>query len=259
MPGCPPVDLSAMDRHPGRIAFSFSGGKDSTAVLFLLRAAGRLKEVTVYHVDTGDLLPEMREQVATLRAMCPRFVAIETRAGDWIARHGLPTDLVPHSAHWVGRAMAEARTPLVARYDCCHASLMRPLYDRILADGCTLLIRGTKAADMRRLPAASGSVSEDGVELLYPLAGWSNDQVFAFLRAEGAPVPSLYDHFENAPECATCPAWWGEKRMAYLAARHPDLARIYAARLRLIAAEVGPVIGNLVSEMGPMQPQEGQP
>ena len=47
--------------------------------------------------------------------------------------------------------------------------------------------------------------------------------------------------------------------MAYLAARHPDLARIYAARLRLIAAEVGPVIGNLVSEMGPMQPQEGQP
>lgn len=241
------MDFTPLDRHTGRIALSFSGGKDSTAVVYLLR--DRLPEMTVYHVDTGDLLPEMVEVVEQVRAMCPCFVTIRTDPNAWMARNGMPSDLVPHSSHWVGEQMGEGRRRLVPRYDCCYRNLMRPLYDRIHADGNTLLIRGTKAVDMKRLPLASGAVSEDGIELFYPIQGWSNEQVFTFLRDQDAPISRVYDHFENAPECATCPAWWNEKRMPYLRARHPHLADQYKARLDAIAAEVLPSIGALASEM----------
>lgn len=51
------MDWSALDRHTGKVAMSLSGGKDSTVVLWLLKQAGLLDRVTVYHLNTGDLFP----------------------------------------------------------------------------------------------------------------------------------------------------------------------------------------------------------
>jgi phosphoadenosine phosphosulfate reductase len=144
--------------------------------------------------------------------------------------------------------MGEAVTPLVHRYHCCGENLMIPLFARIKADGCTLLIRGTKLADMHRLPMASGQVLE-GLELLLPLLGWSNAQVLEYLRDQGAPVSTAYTHFENLPECATCPAWWTEGRAAYLRARHPALYRRYLERMSLVMDEVGPAVAALAREL----------
>lgn len=242
------IDLSALDRHE-RIALSLSGGKDSLACLYLLRP--HLERITVYHLDTGDLLPEVREIVAEVRAMCPNFVHMQ---GDVIAWHraaGLPTDLLPHSAEHLGQMMGEGMR-LVSRYTCCHANLMAPLLKRIMADGNTLMIRGTKRVDMKRLPMASGDVV-DGLELLLPLQEWSNAEVFELLRREGAPYCRIYDHVTNAPECARCPAWWGEKRAAYLRQYHPVLYAGYRARLLAVWAEIDPALVNLAAELREMR------
>ena len=124
---------------------------------------------------------------------------------------------------------------------------MMPLYQRVLDDGFTLLIRGTKRADMQRLPAQSGE-APDGVELWYPLLDWSHADVFAYLRENGIPLPRLYDVMVNAPECARCTFRAGVDA-AYLAQHYPDLARDYQARLKVVAEEIGPSIDALAGEL----------
>ena len=226
--------MSPLDRHE-KIALSFSGGKDSTAVVHLLRE--HLHRICVYHVDTGDLLPEMVDAVRWIERICPNFVRIETHVGDWIAENGLPTDVLPHSQHQIGRLMAESDRKLVGRYDCCGANLMTPLFRRVRDDGNTLLIRGTKRADMRKLPVETGFVHE-GVEIWNPLQEWTHQQVFDYLAAHDIKLPPIYNHVTNAPECARCSAWWGEGRAEYLKAHHPDLFRDYQDRLRIVVEEL---------------------
>lgn len=125
------------------------------------------------------------------------------------------------------------------RFDCCAANLMLPLHHRIMADAPTLIIRGTRRDDQPRLPVASGQVTE-GIEHYYPLQEWTEGEVFAFAERNGVPLPRLYEHFRQGPECATCPAWWGVDNGPYLKARYPELFGIYRERLARVVAEITP-------------------
>lgn len=239
------IDRALLDRHE-KICVSFSGGKDSLACIYLLR--GYLDKMVVVHCDTGDLLPEMNESVSRVEAWVPNFVRIETHVTDWIATHGLPSDLVPHSSHWVGQAMSEG-PPLVGRYDCCYANLMWPLFSWAMENKFTLLIRGTKSVDMARLPATSGEIV-DGIELYYPLLDWTHEQVFAYLAKEGVKLPRIYNYTTNSPECARCSAWWGEGRAAYLKKYHPEIWAEYDERLQVVINAIAPSLALLRHEAG---------
>jgi phosphoadenosine phosphosulfate reductase len=233
------------DRHE-RGALQFSGGKDSLSLVYLLRPYW--DRLTLYHVDAGDLLPEVREIVDMVADMVPDFRRIETDAAAWSAVAGLPSDLVPTTSTPAGMAMGMSGQRLVDRYTCCYANLMLPMHERMLADKVTLAIRGTKRADLPRLPAYSGDTSL-GYELWLPLEGWRHDEVFEYLRAVAAPICRVYEHQVNAPECARCTAWWSEGRAAYLSKYHPALFDDYRARLALVAAEVAPHWQLLTKEM----------
>lgn len=239
------IDISTLDRHE-RIALNFSGGKDSLACVYALKP--HLDRITIYHLDTGDLLPEVREIVTHVREFAPHFVHTQGDVSGWIRDNGLPTDLLPYSAHDVGMMAGQANARLVTRYKCCFANLMLPLWERIKADGITLVIRGTKNCDLKRLPAQSGEI-HDGVELWYPIADWSHEQVFAYLRSVDAPHNRIYDTMTNSPECARCSAWWGEGRAAYLREHHPSLFAEYSARLRIVTGEIMESVNNLNREL----------
>ena len=232
-------------RHE-KIALSFSGGKDSLACVYMLRP--HKDRITIYHMDTGDLLPEVREIVDHVRGFWPRFVKIQGNVNQWIATYGLPTDLLPYSSHPIGRMFGQEGAAIVPRYDCCFLNLMQPVHERIKADGNTLVIRGTKVADEKRLPADSGE-APDGVEIFLPIRGWSHQQVFDYLRSVGAPISRVYDYVTNSPECARCPAWWNERRASYLREFHPELFREYANRLRVVGAAIQEPLGNLMREL----------
>jgi phosphoadenosine phosphosulfate reductase len=240
------IDLSPLDRHE-KIALSFSGGKDSLAVIYLLRS--HLHRMTVYHVDSGDMLPETHEIVDHVASFAPNFVRIHTDSQAWIAQYGFPTDLMPHSAHPLGQAMDEHTVKLTSRYDCCISNLMMPLWQRAIVDDYnTLLIRGTKRADMRRLPI--GNADRQGpVELFYPIQEWSHAQVFDYLREVGAPVSRAYDLMNTSPDCARCTAWWSEGRAEYLRLHHPELWQDYRDRLERVAIELVGPIENLRREL----------
>lgn len=236
--------MSPLDRH-SRIALQWSGGKDSLAVAYLLRP--HWDRLTFYHMDAGDLLPEVSEIVDTMEAMVPSFIRIHSDSKAWQKEHGLPSDLVPTSGSRAGVLIGMSDQRIVDRFDCCASNIMAPLHDRMIADGITLCIRGTKGCDMARIPAQSGDTSM-GYEIWLPLEDWSHDDVFAYLKKEGAPICRVYENNVNAPECASCPAWWSENRARYLDKYHPELSVEYQRKLAIVKAQVVPLYANLMAE-----------
>jgi 3'-phosphoadenosine 5'-phosphosulfate sulfotransferase (PAPS reductase)/FAD synthetase len=236
-----------LDKHE-KISLAYSGGKDSLACVYLLK--DYLDRITVYHVDAGDELPELREAVAHVEAMAPHFVRVTTDVKGWIAANGLPSDLVPYSAHILGHAMGEGRTRLVPRYDCCHANRAGPLLARIKDDGNTMMITGVRLDDMASMPAHDGDMV-DGMEIFYPLYKWTAKDVLAYLAHVGAPLPAFYPELPHGLDCGGCSAWWNDQRAPYLRRKHPELYQQYHERMQLIAAELAEPVKLLAQEIRP--------
>lgn len=237
------IDWTRLREHKGKAALSFSGGKDSTLLAWMLREEGLLGKVTVYFADTGDLFPEMLDHVSEVESWCPAFVTVKTDAPAWARIHGEPSDLVPYSAHPIGQIRGDGAR-IARRFDCCAANLMAPLHQRIVEDGVTLLIRGTRRSDQPRLPVESGRVVE-GIEHFYPIQEWTDADVFAFAKKYDVSLCSFYEHFRQGPECATCPAWWGVDNGPYLKANHPALFDIYQERVSRVMREIVPVMRDM--------------
>lgn len=238
------VDFTKIEAH-ANIALQFSGGKDSLAVAHLLRPYW--DRLTFYHLDAGDLLPEISELVAKIEREVPRFVRVASNSREWAKENGEPSDLVPYTGT-IPSMMMGAPVRVSGRWDCCGHNLWLPMHERMLADGVTLVIRGTKACDMKKIPAVSGERNM-GYELWLPIEDWSHAQVFAYLREIGEPICRVYESAVNAPECATCPAWWNESRASYLRKYHPNLLAIYAERLHAVAQSVLPIMDTLSAEL----------
>jgi phosphoadenosine phosphosulfate reductase len=229
---------SAMDRHD-RIAFQFSGGKDSLAALFLLKAFWPY--MTVYWTNTGDPVPEVLAVVDQVRALVPNFVEISGRVNEQIAAHGLPSDLLPTTATAFGRTAYGGGVALQDRFNCCYHALMAPMHQRMLDDGITLIVRGQKSADTMKSPLRSGALL-DGVELLFPLEHWVDAEVFDYLRNSEAFVPGYYEHLAASPDCLTCSAYWSEGRATWLKHKHPEAYQVYQGKLDVIRDAVMPHI-----------------
>ncbi len=230
-----------------KIALQFSGGKDSLAVVYLMRPFW--DRLTLYHVDTGDLLPEVLEVIKDTEKKVPNFIRIDTDSNEWRERVGYPSDLVPTSGTSSGVMIGLSDRRIVDRFDCCISNIMGPMHARMVVDGITLVIRGAKRADFRRMPAENGPTGL-GYDLLLPLLEWSHDDVFAYLRSVGAPICRVYENKVNAPECATCTGWWNEGRAAYLGKYHPELFKEYKRKLTLVMAEITPALRELQTEIG---------
>lgn len=232
-------------RHQ-KVAFQFSGGKDSLACLYLLRPYW--DRLTVYYLNSGDAFPETLALVQKVRALVPNFVEIPGRVAEVTQDCGIPTDIVPYTATPTAMRMQMGKVPMIDRFLCCALSIMAPLHERMLADGVTLVIRGQKDADRYRSPLRSGYV--DDVELLFPIEGWTDDQVFAFLAEQGVEIPRFYrEGLQTTPDCMRCSAWWDDRRGDYLRRYHQEAYGEYRGRLELIEAELKRCVGPLFNEL----------
>lgn len=226
------------DRHT-KIAFQFSGGKDSLAALYLLEAEwGRM---TVYWLNSGDAFPETLDIVAMVRAAVPHFVEVPGHVEQVIEEFGLPSDITTANSTPLGQVIEPGTMKLQDRYSCCARTVMNPLHNEMMKDGVTLIIRGQKQADHSKGPVRSGEVI-DGVEYFYPIEDWTTAHVFEFLAVKGLPINRVYDTMSTTPECMSCSAWWDDKRGAYLKQFHPEQYAKYQSRLEQIRVVVMPVI-----------------
>ena len=224
----------AFARH-SRIGFQFSGGRDSTAALYLLRDCWPL--MTVYHLDTGDQFPETRAVVKQVARDVP-ITVITSNVHVYRNTHGWASDVVPVDNTPPGRLVSGRALKIVSRYECCYQVLMAPMHARMVQDGITLLVRGQRDDEYVTQPMRSGDV-QDGIEVLYPIQSWSGQAVSDYLLDNALPIAPFYAHgARRAPECMGCTAWWDEGRSTYLKNHHPIHFTDFTRRMGVIRAEI---------------------
>jgi phosphoadenosine phosphosulfate reductase len=230
-----------------KVALQFSGGKDSMACLYLLR--DKLPHIAVYWMNAGDGLPEVRAVIDEVRQWIPNFIEVRSDVAAWRDANGYPADAVPVDGHLLGNAYGLAEVRVSNRFDCCFANLMLPLHRRMIEDGITHVIRGTKLCDTGRIPAQGDT---DSYHISLPLIDWSHEEVMAFLADVGAPISSVYQHVSgaSAPECMGCSAWWDDGKAVFLRDRYPAQYVEYIDRLKTVRGMLSAHLAKLDSEIG---------
>lgn len=257
-PNVPPVNFEPLQRH-ANVGLQFSGGKDSLAMLHVLRPYW--DRLTVYHCDPGDQLPEMRAIVGTVEALVPRFVQVKADVRGWIAANGTPSRVVPVHCLSYSRVIYtdQGNSPgITDKMSCCANNRMLPIKQRMDADGVTLVIRGTRRSEAAygafangpgHQPSAHSKVfAGSPVEYWLPIEDWSDDQVFSYLRSIGVKLPRTYEHLPKGIECARCPVWT-PGHAAYLKRYHPGLAAEYGNQLRMLHREIETPLRALKGEL----------
>lgn len=213
-----------MDAHE-RVVLQFSGGKDSTACLYLLRPWW--DKVQIVWVNPGAPYPEMLWQMDMMRAMFPNtFHEIVGNQPAWVEQFGHPTDVVPlWHTNWGQSMRAEPTARFHSFLDCCDSNLWRPLAQAITDLGATLVIRGNKAGDPMVTKHPSGYV-ENGVTYAFPIHDWNDARVFDYLAEVDAFIPSQYDEgADSSFDCWNCCAYGSHnaQRFAHMKRHHPVL------------------------------------
>ena len=177
-----------------RALLQFSGGKDSTALLYLCRPW--LDRITVLFADTGAVYPHVVDFIhetcnklgANLQVVRPKESVIE-----FTNREGLPSDIIPletmREVQWMHRDKAPQL--IQSWLKCCTAMIFEPLNEAVKASGVKTVLRGSKKADSR-VGAVDGHVA-DGITYLSPLWNWSHANVFRYLAKQGVTLPKQYN------------------------------------------------------------------
>ena len=201
-----------------KTALLFSGGKDSLACLYLARE--QWDELDVVWLNTGAADEETLEYMARWRDRLPRFFEIRTDQPGDLRENGWPADVVPVNSTRFGKMIAgDDGSPLIQSYlNCCANNIWIPLHQWLVDNGYTRAITGQRAADARKSIATHGTIA-NGVTYLMPIEGWSDDQVWSYLREVGADLAPGYARGElTGRDCWDCTAYLREnaKRIANL-------------------------------------------
>ena len=226
------------DRHE-RVFLSFSGGKDSLALLHLCEPWG--ERVTLLWSNTGYMAAHMAEFV---RAHSERWRLVEVSPerdmlNDW-SEHGTPVDVVAIE-HLEG---LDWRTPRVRPWPlCCRTNRTGPLaaYLERFREHCAFL-NGQRQSDRGTTPAKMREIMSPNVETVMPLWTWSTSDVLTYLTAHAIPLPPHHDAYSGSFECRICPADIKPGRLRVLDQADPHVAAFVRATARvslgLVAAKV---------------------
>lgn len=235
-----------------RVFLSFSGGKDSLALLHLTEPWR--DRVTLLWSNTGFMAGHMAEFV---RAHGERWRLVEVSPerdmlADW-DEHGTPADVVAIE-HLEG---LDWRTPRVRPWPlCCSTNRTGPLatYLARFEESCAFL-NGQRRSDRGTTPERMSNIMPPNVTTVMPLWTWSEADVLAYIEAHGIPLPPHHDVFQSSFECAICPADIKPGRLRILDQLDPHAAAFVRATARISlglaatkAREIEAVLDGTVSQ-----------
>jgi phosphoadenosine phosphosulfate reductase len=150
-------------------------------------------DVKVLTLDTGRLPQATHEMIDRIRdryAIDVQVVAPD--AGDleeMVGRHGV--NLFYKSAE--------------NRRLCCDVRKSRPLARALLSyDAWITGVRRKQAATRSDTSVVSPDTEHEGLTKIAPLAGWSKEQVWAYIHDHDLPYHSLYDYGYTSIGCEPC-------------------------------------------------------
>jgi 3'-phosphoadenosine 5'-phosphosulfate sulfotransferase (PAPS reductase)/FAD synthetase len=227
-----------------------SGGKDSLCLAHLARPWRTT--LTLLHVALDDGWPGQSENLRTL-AQEWGFRLVELPPGirypEYVALFGHPVNVVPTAMEGDRGVMPSPwRTGPVkvsAWTQCQTLRLIKPLHKATQLMQADVVLTGSRASDGPFF-AAMGTYFDArplglGWERYNPLTDWTTDAVYAYLDAQGVPLPPLYQwkrqdgHLWEYCDCLSCT--WKPQHWAFLrqhlpdeyAKRWPTVAPVYEA------------------------------
>jgi phosphoadenosine phosphosulfate reductase len=219
-------------------AIQFSGGKDSTVMLYRLKHLW--DEATVFWVSTGDTPPEVRDFVEAVRAMVPSFVEIASDVISDKAANGFPTDYLSNTDRIAAAGGTNNGKKRRTSFDCCFSNIMLPMHEAMKARGVTEIYRGQRNDDANKAPLQDGQVV-DGVTYRFPIKDLTEQQVLAeldLLRKQGLPVPTWYNELNSTPDCLHCTGWLSENRGSWLKKNHPEAYILYSKEIAALVDDL---------------------
>lgn len=182
----------ALERFSPRIAISTAFQLDGVA---LIDMAYRLDpEVRVFSVDTGRLPQETFDLIEALRERYP----------------GLDLALLSPDASQVQRLVA-AHGPNLFREDvsfrllCCQVRKVLPLQRHLAAlDAWITGLRRDQWATRTNIRKVEIDHDHGAIVKLNPLAEWTEDEVWDYVREHDVPYNELYDRGYTSIGCAPC-------------------------------------------------------
>ena len=231
------MQLSHFNFKKEKAGLCFSGGKDSLACLFLLR--DHWNDITVYFTNTGSVFPETELLMERVNDLVPNFVEIRTNQPEDIRQNGWPVDVLPiRNSPDMQEFYTGDRIKMQSFFACCYKNKMLPMYERMIDDGITLIIKGQRKDEQLQSPLRSGD-ELDGVKLCFPVEDWTAQEVRDYVNKQEIKLPKHYEKMGTSLDCWNCTAYLDETKgkLEYMKENHPQRYKIVSDSLKLIAHE----------------------
>jgi phosphoadenosine phosphosulfate reductase len=182
----------AIDRFSPRLGISTAFQIDGVALIDM--AYNLDPEICVFSVDTGRLPDETHELIARLRDRYP----------------GLNLDVVEPDAEHVRRMVGTKgldlfRETVENRLLCCNVRKVQPLNKHLAKlDAWITGLRRDQWATRTNIRKVEIDHDHGAIVKLNPLAEWTKDEVWDYVREHDVPYHSLYDRGYTSIGCAPC-------------------------------------------------------
>ncbi len=182
----------AIDRFSPRLGISTAFQIDGVALIDM--AYNLDPEIRVFSVDTGRLPDETHELIERLRAKYP----------------GLNLEVVEPDAEHVRRMVGAKgldlfRESVENRLLCCNVRKVQPLNKHLAKlDAWITGLRRDQWATRTNIRKVEIDHDHGAIVKLNPLAEWTKDEVWDYVREHDVPYHSLYDRGYTSIGCAPC-------------------------------------------------------
>lgn len=190
--GCPPeAILEWTYRTYRRVAIVASFQAESSVLIHMAASIVELPEVLT--LDTGRLPEETHQVIDRIRQRYA--IRLHVQAPD----PGEVAEMVAAHGPNLFRRSVDLRT------HCCHVRKVRPLAAALEGfDAWVTGLRRDQSEARRQTPVVQADRLHGGIAKVAPLAGWSRDQVWAYVRTHRLEYHQLYDHGYRSIGCAPC-------------------------------------------------------
>jgi thioredoxin-dependent adenylylsulfate APS reductase len=233
----------ALERFHPKMAISAAGGVDGMAIIDM---AWRINpEVRVFTLDTGRLPPETYQL----------FEDVRERYGIDVEFEFPERTAVERLVNVEGPNLMYKSVDL--RVSCCEIRKVEPLKRKLATlDAWVAGLRREQWRTRKNIAKVELDRDHGNIVKLNPLADWTSDEVWAYVRKHDVPYHELFDHGYASIGCAPCTRpvqpgeseragrWWWESETDKECGIHCSVGLLGTKSDRERAGEVGEAGGS---------------